>query len=329
MEKAGTGIPARFPIPNGIRIDNDKHTRAQAAGGKFRAIMFDQSDDWASHYSSKLAARGGVMLHAVNLGWTLAECRAVFLNPANPGSALWTQGSHGQDHGPHEAARRLRADYERCTAKAVQDPVYSSGQEVRQELSAVRAAVADSVWRGRTGRTDRAVLMGILSRMIEVGSDRINFSERDTALRAGVTRDTARASLRRLVQAGLIERTRDTGPKGVSQLAPGPARADVIKVSSGPILTHINLKTSPGESYMDAKGATHGATQADHECWVQMGKSAAGLYVVLTGTPQSARTLADLAGVNRKTADRQLPKLAGYDLAVRQDDGWITGASYS
>jgi hypothetical protein len=285
--------------------------------------MYDQSADWASHYSSKLAARGGVMLHAVNLGWTVRECQAVFLNPANPGSALWTTGSHGKDHGQHEAARRLRADYERCTAKAVQDPAYSSGQEVRQELSMVRAQVGASIWPGRTGKTDRAVLLGVLDRMIEVGSDRINMSERDTGLRAGVTRDTARASMRRLAQAGLIERSKDTLPEGISQLAPGPARADLIKVVGVAISLHINLKTSPGESYMERKGNTYDPA---HETWLHLGKGAGELWSLLTDDPQGVRELARAANVSPSTVSRrQLPKLAEHELAAMQDKGWILG----
>jgi len=322
MEKAG--VPA--PADSRSRMESTLNTSIIAPhgplGGKWRAIMYGP-DDWASHYDTQLAARGGVMMHAINLGWTLQECRAVFLDDSNPGSVLWTQGSSGREHGPHEAARRLGADYGRCAAKAAQDPAYSSGQEARQELSTVRALVRASIWPGRTGKTDRAVLLGILDRMIEIGSDRINMPERDAALLGGVHRTAARNSLRRLSEAGLIERTRDTGTREVSHLAPGPARAHLIKASSVAISTHINLKTSPGESYMGRKGNTYDPA---HETWLHLGKGAGELWSLLTDDPQGVRELARTVSVSPSTVSRrQLPKLAGHELAVMQDKGWILG----
>jgi hypothetical protein len=288
--------------------------------------MYDQPDGWAGHYGSKLAARAGVMLHAVNLDWSLAEVRAVFLNPANPGSALWTTGSHGQDHGPHESARRLRADYGRCAAKAAQDPAYSSGQEVRQELSVVRAQAGASIWAGRNGKTDKAMLLGILGRMIAVGSDRINLSVRDASLAAGLSPASlkpAQKSLARLVESGWLERSQPEQP--ACQLAPGPARAAVYKLAGVAKRPHINLKGSPGECYMGSKGNT---CDPAHECWLHLGKGAGTLWSLLTDDPKGVRELARQAAVSPSTVSRrQLPKLTEYDLAVSRDQGWILGPS--
>lgn len=53
-------------------------------GQPYRNIVYGTDWEWFNHYPDKFRARQGVMLHAVRLGWSLASCRAVFLNPVNP-----------------------------------------------------------------------------------------------------------------------------------------------------------------------------------------------------------------------------------------------------
>jgi hypothetical protein len=49
------------------------------------------------------------------------------------------------------------------------------------------------------------------------------------------------------------------------------------------------------------------------------------LYQALDVAPSSARKIAERAGVNRKTASRQLPVLLSYGLASKADQGWSFG----
>jgi hypothetical protein len=290
---------------------------------EFRVIMYDPECDWADYYFTKLAARGGVMLHAVNLGWTLEDCRGAFLKDANPGSVLWTQGTDGRWLGPHEATRRLRADHVRASAKAAQEPAYRSGQEVRQELAVQRAAVAALPWTGRTGRTDRDVLLGALDHMIKVGSDRIDYSVRDASLGAGVYPQAARRSLKRLVQAGWLEVSQPERKKEGSQLAPSPALANTYRFTGVRLSPHMNLKdSSPREGYVGCKPNTY---DAGHETWVRLGKAAGSIWSELAHDPQGVRQLARAAGVSPSTCSNHLPKLAEHKLADRLEAGWVRG----
>lgn len=289
-------------------------------GGKFADIIYG-SAEWQDHYGTQFKARRGVMLHAVNLGWDIRDCRVTFLNPANPGTVLWTQGSDGRELGPSESLKRLEGDFKAAMARAVAAPASQGADEVRQRLGVIRGQVAAGQWAGRTGRTDRDVLLAILSRMTEVGCDVINFSERDASLKAGVSsRNTVRKSLRRLTQAGWIERTQS---QKEGNLTPVTRTASLIRLKGGPEVTHINLKSRTGEVIWGNSGPP--SEPPSHEVWLRLGKAAASIYGVLDSEPRSARRVAAEAGVSRTTCNKHLPVLASHNLAGKQDDGWILG----
>ena len=286
-------------------------SEAKPLRDKFADIIYG-SGNWEKHYRTQFKARRGVMLHAVNLGWSLKDCRVAFLNPANPGSVLWTQGTGGRELRPVEKVKRLEADYKSCTAKAVQSPPAAGADEIRQRVGVIRGQVAAVHFPGRDGRTDRDVLLAVLGRMTEVGCDRVNLSVRDASLRAGVSVRTAKESLKRLVRAGWLGRTRNT-VRG---------QADWFQFKGVALLPHMSPKDSPGEVIW-GKNAT--PLDPAHECWLHLGKAAGTVWSCLTDQPQGVRQLARAGGVDPSTASRQLPKLAEHKLADHVDQGWIAG----
>jgi hypothetical protein len=280
--------------------------------GKFSAIIYDNDTAWEDHYSSKFRARRAVMLHAVRLGWSLEDCRIVFANPVNPGSRLWTHGSNERPIRPAEVTKRLMRDYQSAHAVVMAQPSYQTAAEARQRVGELIAEAKVNPWSGRAGRTDRDVLAALHAAATAVGTDAVDMSVRDIALAAGVAhRDTVTRSLRRLEKAGWLSKPE----------TPRFGKAQRYKLS-GPLPAHITVS---GEVHIHV-GSYGASVFANHEVWLRLGKAAMALYQVLDVAPASARKLAERAGVNRKTANRQLPVLRSYDLASgSKNQGWSFG----
>lgn len=276
--------------------------------GKFYAILYGSDTAWEFHYSSKFSARRALMLHAVNLGWSLEDCYSAFTNPRNPGSRLWTHGSNERLLTAAETDRRIWRDHESAVRRALDNPQYRNAAEARQRIGEIIAIVRAVRWQGRSGRTDRDTLLFALRRATEVGSDRVGISIRDAAIGSGITPSTAAKSLRRLVKAGWLsygkrERTRYSNTYKCV-IPTHIILSDVVQI-------HVSANDAP--------------FSAGHEVWARLGKAARAIYYSLSAAPATARKLAKSADVGSRTADRQLPILASYGLAKRTDEGWITG----
>lgn len=279
---------------------------------KFADIMYGSDTAWGEHYPDKFCARRAVMLHAVNLGWSFQDCHLVFLNPLNPGSRLWTHGSNERLLGAAETTKRLMRDYEAATKQALRNPQYECAAEARQRIGEIQAAVHHCEWRGRTGRTDRDVLLTVLRHAAEVGTDRVDMSARAAAMDAGVTPPTASNALKRLCKAGWLE----------CRAASDPRQAHSYKCR---ITKHMTLSERHIEEiHVFGNAAPSGS--GSHECWVRLGKAARDLYYALAVAPASARRIAKLAKVHPSTADRNLPVLASFGLATGSaKQGWAVG----
>lgn len=271
-------------------------------------IVYGSDHEWSKHYVDRFRARRAVMMHAVRFGWSLEECRLVFLNETNPGSRLWLHGDDDRLLRPTEVTKRITRDYQACKAEAARSPSYRIGAEVRQELSVYAGEVKGYRWTGRSGRTDRDVLSYVIQKAIDIGCDRINVSVRDAGLGAGVTTSTARQSLKRLCDAGWLQRTM-TGR--------------VLLADEYKVLRNGTYDSLPIKDIHMCDNAT--LVESDHEVWLRLGKAAASIYYSLSDKPYSARRVAVFAGVNASTVVRQIPKLAEHGLARKTADGWVTG----
>jgi predicted transcriptional regulator len=281
--------------------------------GKYGA-MFYHGESWELRgYASRFAARRAIVTHAVNRGWSADDCRRELLNPAYPGSQFWTNGQDGRELTPAEAERRVREDHRACAAYVADRPTYRHAAEVRQEMSVLTARIAARPWPGRTGRTDRDVLAGLLTEMLDVGTDRINYAVRDAMLNAGVkSPDTGNNALRRLEKDGWVERTPVKGwgmATEYKSLVGARLQRDRTEA--------VGVDREPGDAT---------PTAASHEAWLHLGKACKAIYEALTSEPQGIREIARRASVSPSTASSNLPKLASVDMAVKTDDGWVIGA---
>ncbi len=249
------------------------------------------------------------MMHAVNRDWTFEDCRSEFLNSYYPGSKYWTEHEDGRQLSRVQSQKRIREDHLACAARASEQPTFRHKDEVRQELSILINRVEARAWGGRTGRTDRNVLVGVLKRMAEVGSDRINFSARDAMLAAGLASpSTASKALKRLVGDDWLKCT-EKGGWGVA-----------AEYKSN-VAARLNRPDNAGQREI---GETR-PEGADHEVWLHLGEASRDLYGSLTSEPQTARQLAKAANVHPSTASRNLPELKADGMAVETDEGWIIG----
>jgi flagellar biosynthesis/type III secretory pathway protein FliH len=80
--------------------------------GRYRNIVYASDHAWQRWYPDPFRSRRAVMLHAVNLGWTMADCRQEFLRADNPRSVLWTHGRDRRLLPAAEASKRLARDYQ-------------------------------------------------------------------------------------------------------------------------------------------------------------------------------------------------------------------------
>jgi len=282
--------------------------------GKYAGIFYGGEAWELCGYGSRLAARHGIVTHAINHGWTLEDCRQALLNDLYPGSELWTTGEDGRRLSAAESEKRVRRDYRDCAAYVAEHPAYRHAQEVRQEMSLLIARVNERPWPGRTGRIDHDVLVGAMERAAEVGSDQINLSVREAMLRAGLGRpETASKSLRRLVGDGWLELTRAAGR--------GEREASEYKVT---VAARLTRPDGAGARESDEEGQR---TKASHEAWLHhLGKAAKAIYESLTTEPQSVTEIARKAGVSKSTASENLnKKLAKAQMAVKRDGGWVIG----
>lgn len=278
--------------------------------GDIGAIVY-HGKPWERRYGTKFRARRAVVLACVNAGWTFAECEQVLLEPASPVAALWQSSRSGRR--VESPWKRLLRDYQAVSAFAADNPSWESATEVRQWLGELLSLAEDTPWPGRTGRTDKAVLMAAIAIATKAGVNTPGLSVRDLAMRSGITRKTAGKALRRLADLGWIEPVKGSGN-------PRHCRRYRLRVFQ---VTPYDSLGSGGHV-----GSSETPTDADpgHECWVRLGKAALDVWLVLSSYPAlSAREAARRAQVSNSTAARQLPRLASYDLAARRGDGWIAG----
>jgi hypothetical protein len=205
--------------------------------------------------------------------------------------------------------RWLLDDISRARRKAVARP------HLARVFPDVREAIAAARFPGKAGATDRAVLQAHLQIAEQIGQLRFDASERRIAELAGVSRQTAHWSRRRLAEQGWLTQLK-------------PARYDrastwEIRIpEDGRERSHIY--TPPQRGYV----ATF-ATPLGHDAfrWAALGKAALRVWETLSLTePVSAADAARRAQVGYSTVKGRhgvLRKLQAADLADHTDQGWV------
>src|SRR5579863_2313478 len=159
--------------------------------GKFSDIVYGSDTEWSEHYPTRFRARRAVITHAINIGWTFDDCLQELLRFDNPGSVLWTRDNKGKRLPNGKQYKIIYDDYRVAEKFVLNNPAIYDRTDARQRIGEAIAYARDYGWHGSTGRTDKDVLLFTLERMSFVGSTKINLSQRDIALGAGITPGTA------------------------------------------------------------------------------------------------------------------------------------------
>jgi hypothetical protein len=257
----------------------------------------------------------GVMLHAVNAGWTFGECERAFLQ--DPGSALWLTGEDDRRLRWAQSFKRLREDHRKAVERVSASPAYRGAGEARQRVGELIELAARQSWPGVAGRTDRAVLAAIHRLATEVGTTVLDADQRTLSSMAGRAQQTVSIAIRWLRRAGWLQR-QGLPENWRNAYTYRLTQPEVLRTESYHSLT------------LRAEGCmTTPATP--HEVWLHLGPAAQAVYHQLDHyNPQSKRALARAAHVDPSTVIRRLPVLVEHKLARQAElapgkGNWLRG----
>lgn len=257
---------------------------------------------------------------------------------------------------PPLAAPEVRAiakSIARYPAGAARDAVTREQFDAAQtELAELAGDVLAVRWGGRSGTTDRDVLLALLKVGYATGRTAVRASVRRAAELAGVTRDTAYGALRRLQRAGWLTlvahcrtcRTHYDTPTLDTKCptcTTTPARHAVVPPEpfepTRGATWRLNLQDSAIRQTRDSRSRREG--DAGRRLLSYLCRSGAksdggrngygigrGAERLLDAMSSESRRIVDLValvnGTTRRTVERQLTRLAAVGLVVRDGSGW-------
>jgi len=212
--------------------------------------------------------------------------------------------------------RSTRRWFERDWASAVRKvasvPKLVGRPEAVYMARTLREGADAMQWQSMAGATDRAVYDALLEigeklgKLLDVGA-----SVRQVGERAGVGRETASKSLKRLQARGLISQS-FAGHGKV------PARWNLM-----PRLRSIP-DNQPHRGVVMGPDCP-GGFALDSWRWRGLGKSKAKIWRLLGSEPVTTSDLAEALGVTPRTVQQHLARLRDVGLATRVADGWVKG----
>lgn len=263
--------------------------------------------DSDNRYAGRSPMALGVASGLRACGYDYATYRAVMAN--NPCGAKYHALLAGEGNENPESF--LARTWEKAASQL-------SPAEILQRISDVRVAVEAADWSGRTGNTDRAVMLALCELGTASGTTALTFGSRKIAEVAQLEDRTVRRALSRLVDGGWLERSQavqagdaDTYRFGskldrMTALIPSPPKGDMCgnydQFDRDRVLLHPVFRNGSG-----------------------LGKNTGRTWLVLGGfgRPVTAKELAGVRTAQRRTVDRHLKLLEQHGLAVKSGTQWI------
>lgn len=250
---------------------------------------------------------GAIIMDAVN-------------NGCNP-EGIFQKLSDPQNKGGFTSFRRKRPDlrrwfdrdWTRAERKVAAVPRLAGRQEAVYQARVLREEAEKRQWRGMSGASDLAVYDALLEigerlgKLLDIG-----VSVRQLGEGAGVARETASKSLKRLQARGLITKTFAGHGKNA-------ARWNLI-----PRLRSIPDNQPTGASLVVGPDCP-GGFASDCWRWRGLGKSKFKIWRRLDTEPVTTRSLAETLLVSPRTVQQHLARLREVGLATRLADGWVKG----
>ena len=204
-------------------------------------------------------------------------------------------------------------DWARAERKVASIPKLVGRQEAVYQARTLREDADKMMWRGTAGASDRAAYDALLEigeqlgKLLDVG-----VSVRQLAERAGLGREAASNSLKRLQARGLIKKTFVGHGKA-------PARWNLL-----PSLRSISDNQPTGVPVVVGPDCP-GGFASDCWRWRGLGKAKFKVWRLLGSEPVKTKDLVPSLGVGSRTVQQHLAVLEEVGLATRQADGWVKG----
>ncbi len=262
----------------------------------------DTQGKYATRSAMALAIASGLR----GAGYDFHTYRTVMDNRDNAGGAKYHALEDGEGREKPDAF--LARTWEKAANRL-------SPAEIVAELESARAAVMAGDWKGRTGNSDRAVMLALCQLGIDSGTTQFAFGSRGIALAAQVEDKTARKALGRLVAAGWLEK----------YTADQTGHADSYR------LGHKATMTAHIPSPHRAKCGTYGQIDPDRVSLHPAFRNGSGLgqgpgrtWLILRGMkgPSTAKEVAEASAAKSRTVGRHLKLLESHGLAVKDGKHW-------
>ncbi|WP_147404116.1 helix-turn-helix domain-containing protein [Nocardia panacis] len=201
-----------------------------------------------------------------------------------------------------------------------------SPEEIAAGIAVVRARVGSVAWSGRTGNTDRSVMLALCELGTTSATTAMAFGVRRIAEAANLGSDkTVRGALGRLVDAGWLIREKASDSGDADTFRFGPETGKVTALISSP---HIDKRTMCGTD--DHIGDDRVLMHPVFRNGSGLGKSRGRTWFVLNqmDNPATVKEIAEAVGGDRRTIDRHLNVLADHGLAVKTGNKWAATGDY-
>lgn len=241
------------------------------------------------------------------VGYDFDTYRRVMSNRDNLGGAKYHALEDGE--GTEKPDAFLARTWEKASNQL-------SPNEILDELAAARAAVLAAKWPGRTGNTDRKVMLALSELGTGSGTTMFTFGSRRIALVAQIEDKTVRKSLGRLVDGGWLERL------PASKL--GDADSYRFGQKMDKMTAHI---PSPPRD----KCGSYDQIDPDRVSLHPLFRNGSGLgqgtgrtWLILRGLsgPSTAKEIAEAGAADRRTVSRHLNLLESHGLAAKDGRYW-------
>ncbi|OBH58996.1 hypothetical protein A5687_21285 [Mycobacterium mantenii] len=266
----------------------------------------DTNNRYAGRSQMALAIASGVR----RTGYDFATFRAVMANRENLGGAKYHALEDGE--GNEDPEKFLTRTWEKAADQL-------TPHEILAEISNVRTAIQAVEWRGRTGNTDRAVMLALCELGTASGTTALTFGSRRIAVVAQVEDRTVRKALGRLVTEGWLRCEKASGIGDADTYRFGPKLDKMTALNPSPPIS-IGARCGNNDRSDGDRVLLHPVFRNRSG----LGKNTGRTWSILAslGRPATAKEVAEAGAGERRTVDRHLRLLEKHGLATKSGIRW-------
>ncbi len=247
------------------------------------AIQLLTTASWKKEYKSRSEAECAVMNSLINAGFDYQDILEIFKAHNYPGkyAALLRKN-------PKEALHYFNRTYQ--SAEVYCKNHVSEGRRIGK---LVGNYAAKEPFKGKTGATDRAVLLALAEIAYRSGKQRFTASHREISIAANISKNTSVTAIKRLETHGLIHRLQSSNPSDTSRYCFSNALLD--KIGTYPHIDTVRECTNlfPQDAFR----------------WGALNKSGCEIYICLEERPMTIKELAQRTGRHARTVKKTLKRM--------------------